>query len=446
MNESTRRQFLKTTAAVAGAAGVVASVGSAKASAPRGEYGRNAVPLEKVRVGLVGIGWMGNSHLKELTKIPNAEITAVCDISAYKAGYASWYLQTHGRPAPATYSNGETDFENLCARDDVDLVLNATPWNWHVPICLAAMNNGKHAATEVPAALTVSDCWRLVDKAEETGLYCIMMENCCYGRAELMVLNMVRQGLLGELVHAECGYMHDLRTIKFHEEGEGLWRWQYSITMNGNLYPTHGLGPVSQCMNINRGDRFNHLVSMSSPPYGLNDYIEEVLPEDDPRGAYRYMQGDVNSSMIQTRRGRTIILQHDTNLPRPYSRINLVQGTKGLFSGYPDRLYIEGRSPDHEWQDAADYFAEFDHPLYTATAEAAAGAGHDGMDFVEDHRLIECLVNGEPPDMDVYDAAAWSCIVELSRQSVARKGGPVAFPDFTRGQWKTRSPLPIIYG
>ncbi len=439
--DTTRREFLVGTTA-AGLA-LAAGLSPTPAAEARG-YGRNARKLERVRIGYVGVGGQGTGHVRNLLKVPGAQIVAVCDIVESRVKRAQDLTEAAGQPRPTGYARGETDFVRLCETEDLDLVYNATPWNWHVPICLAALANGKHAATEVPAALTVEDCWKLVEAAEKTGLYCLMMENCCYGRPELMLLNMVRQGLLGEIVHGEAGYMHDLRGIKLGRGGEGDWRWKFSIPPAANNYPTHGLGPVAQCMNINRGDAFDYLVSTSSPALGLNQYAQARLRPDDPRKRHHYAQGDVNSSLVTTKLGKTIVLQHDCNLPRPYSRINLVQGTKGIFQGYPDRVYIEGRSPEHTWEEAEKYYEKYDHPLYKRMSDRSQGAGHGGMDYMEDFRLIEALLAGTPPDLDVYDAVDWSCIVELSAKSVARKSKAMDFPDFTRGAWKTRPPLGII--
>jgi len=445
MSESSRREFLGMTAAAG--IGVSMALGAEKAEAakPKGEYGHNAKPLTGgVRVGFVGTGLQGTGHVHNLTRIPGVKVVALCDIRERNVNRAADLVEKSGQPRPELYTRGEYDWKRLCARDDLDLVYTATPWNWHVPICLEAMKSGKHAATEVPAALTVEDCWKLVDTAEETGLYCQMMENCCYGRSELMVLNMVRQGVLGEIVHGECGYMHDLRGIKLGGSHEGDWRWKFSIPAAANNYPTHGLGPVAQCMDINRGDRFVYLTSMSSPPLGLNEWAQKHLAQDDPRRKNHYLQGDVNSSLIQTEKGRTIVLQHNCNLPRPYSRINIVEGTKGIFEGYPDRVYIEGVSPAHTWEEAEKYYPKYDHPLYKEMTDKSKGAGHGGMDYIEDYRMIGALMKGRMPDQDVYDAVAWSCIVELSQTSVHHKSKAVDFPDFTRGAWKTRKPLELV--
>jgi hypothetical protein len=369
----------------------------------------------------------------------------VCDIVPEKVAAAQQLVVKAGQRQPEGYSRGPTDFKRLCERDDLDLVYTATPWEWHVPVCVAAMEAGKHAAVEVPAATTIDECWQLVETAERTGLHCIMMENCCYDRPEMLCLNMVKQGVLGEILHGECGYLHDLRAIKFSSEGEGLWRLAHSVRRNANLYPTHGLGPVAQCMDINRGDCFARLTSMSSLSRGLNLYAAKTFGAADPRATQKYALGDVNVSLIQTALGKLIVLYHDTNLPRPYSRIHIVQGTGGLFEKYPNRVYVEGRSPHDRW-DTLDAWQAYDHPVWKQLEDRTKGAGHGGMDFIEDLRLIEALRRGAPLDMDVYDAAAWSVVTELSERSVARGGTPQEFPDFTRGRWKTPRPLHVMEG
>ena len=316
-----------------------------------------------------------------------------------------------------------------------------------MPVCVAAMKAGKHAATEVPAAVTLEECWQLVETAEKYRKHCVMMENCCYDRAEMMVLHMVRRGVFGEVLHGECGYLHDLRAVKFSAEGEGLWRRAHAMTRNGDLYPTHGLGPIAQCMDINRGDRFDYLVSMSGPSRGLQLYQQEHLAADDPRRSEKYVLGDMNLTLIKTVNGRTIYLVHDTNLPRPYSRIQTVRGTRGVKMGYPERIHIEGRSPADDWEPMLEKYAEeFEHPLWKSEAVKKASGGHGGMDYLEDYRLIRCLVAGEPLDADVYDAAAWSCTSALTEQSVAKRSRAMDVPDFTRGAWKTRSPVGIVAG
>jgi hypothetical protein len=307
------------------------------------------------------------------------------------------------------------------------------------------MESGKHAATEVPAAVTIEECWQLVETAEKTNKYCMMLENCCYGKRELTILNMVRRGLFDEIIHAEGGYLHDLRALKFSSSGEGLWRTDHSIKRNGNLYPTHGLGPLAECININRGNRFEYLVSMSSKSRGLNEFAAEKFGKESPQATKKYALGDVNSSLIKCANGETIALYHDCNLPRPYSRIDKIQGTKGISEGYPNRVYIEGMSPQHDrWEPLENYFEKYEHPIWKLKGESAKGAGHGGMDYIEDFRLIDALRKGRLPDMDVYDAAAWSVVSGLSELSVANKSKPVDFPDFTRGKWKTNKPIHLV--
>ena len=403
-----------------------------------------ADPIDIVRVGFVGVGGMGGAHVRNFLELEGIEIVALCDIDSARNEEVSSWVTDDGRAPPAMYGRHETDFVRMCETEDLDLVFTATPWEWHVPVCVSAMENGKHAATEVPATYTMDDCWRLVEYAEKYRKHCVMMENCNYDRPEMMVFHMARLGLLGDILHAECGYLHDLREIKFSEVGEGLWRRAHSMVRDGNLYPTHGLGPVANVMDINRGDQFEYLVSMSSPSQGLQEWAMANYPENHLKRRERYVLGDVNTTMIKTVRGRTIYLSHDTNLPRPYSRIHMVQGTKGLFQGYPHRVHIEGLSPGHEWQDWMDLRDKYDHPLWKDLEEQSEGAGHGGMDFIEDYRLVKCLREGKPTDMNVYDAAAMSVITPLSEWSVANRSRPIDVPDFTRGRWAQWPKLEIL--
>jgi predicted dehydrogenase len=439
-----RRDFIRLGGSVLAAGALAPDSAAAEQTRTAAEPFR-AAPIDMVRIGYVGIGGQGSGHVRNLLKIPGCRITAVCDVRSERTDWATKVIKDAGHPAPAVYNRGPRDFERLCESESLDLVYNATPWEWHVPIMLAAMKNGKHTATEVPAAMTLDDCWAIVDSAEKHAKHCVLMENCNYDRMEMMVYNMVRAGVLGDVLHAEGGYLHDLRSIKFADEGEGLWRRAWAMKLNGNLYPTHGLGPIANCLDINRGDRFDYLVSMSGPSRGLQDWAAEHVPADSPKRKERYVLGDVNVSMIKTARGKTILVEHCTNLPRPYSRINMVQGTKGIFQGYPNRVYIEGRGKEDEWQDAEVVLGEFEHPLWKEIAATAKGAGHGGMDFIEDYRLIKCLREGQPTDMNVYDAAALSAVVHLSVESVGRRAAPVDFPDFTRGRWSSNPPLPIVH-
>jgi len=445
-NEKNRREFLKTGAAIGAAlAGMNLAVPAQAAGKGEARTQFRLNPIDPVRVGFVGVGGMGTTHVQNYLNIDGVQIKAICDIVPEKVERAQKLVEAAGQPRPAGYFKGPTDFERLCETEDLDLVMTATPWEWHVPVCVSAMKNGKHAATEVPAAMSIEDCWKLVETAEKYGRHCQMMENCCYDRIELMTLHMARKGVLGEILHAEAGYLHDLRGVKFSDQGEGLWRRAWAQKLNGNLYPTHGLGPVAQCMNINRGDAFDFLVSLSSPGRGLHEYAIEKFGPDSPQAGEEYVLGDVNTSLIKTKLGKTIILIHDTNLPRPYSRINLIQGTKGIAHKYPDRVYIEGKAARaHQWDEFQKFAVEFEHPLWQAIAARGEGRGHGGMDYIEDYRLIWSLRHGEPLDQDVYDAAAWSAIVGASCRSVARKGKPIEIPDFTRGKWRTNPPLGIV--
>jgi len=401
--------------------------------------------LEKIRMGFVGVGHQGSTHVHNFTKIPGVEIKAICDIVPQRVEEMQQLLKEAGMPPAKAYTNGELDFVRMCEQEDLDLVFTATPWQWHVPVCVAAMKNGKHAATEVPATVSLDECWELVETAEKFQKHCVQMENCCYDRTELLIFNMISKGLFGELLHAECGYLHDLRELKLSDFYQGRWRIEFSKTHNADVYPTHGLGPVAQWMNINRGNQFDHLVSMSCNSRGLNLYAENKFGPASAEARQKYALGDVVTTLIRTVHGQTISITHDTNLPRPYSRNILLQGTAGIVRKYPEeKIHIEGRSPAHSWENLDGYFTEHEHPLWKRLEEVSAGAGHGGMDFIEDFRLIECLLNGWPTDMNVYDAAALCAVTELSGKSIANRNKSVDFPDFTRGRWKTWPKLGII--
>ena len=404
--------------------------------------GRKCTPKDLIHVGFVGIGHQGSAHVNNLLRMEGVRITAVCDIRTERTDWARTAITSAGFPAPAVYGKDDLDFKRMCEQEDLDLVYNAAPWRWHTPICLAAMKNGKHAASEVCIAQTLDDGWSLVETSEKTGRYAVMMENCCYDYSEMLIMNMIARGLFGEIIHGECGYLHDLRELKLSPDYyQGMWRIQHSVTRNGNLYPTHGIGPMAWCMDIHRGDAFDTLVSFASNSRGLQAYAREYYPESE-WAKTNFAMGDVNISLIRTKLGKTIICKHDTNLPRPYSRDFLIQGTRGLVRKYPtEKVHIEGRTAAHQWEDLSTYYEEFEHPVWRDLKAKAQGAGHGGMDFIEDHRLIQALRRGRCPDIDVYDSVAWSSIIPLSELSVARGGKPVKFPDFTRGAWKTRPPV-----
>lgn len=398
---------------------------------------------EQVRLGVIGVGGRGNALINNFTAMPEVRLTAMCDLVRDKLLKTQERLERAGNlpVAPALYSEGDHAFEQLVKRDDLDLVVVATPWIWHTPMAVAAMKAGKHVAVEVPAARTIDDCWQLVDTSEATRRHCIQLENCCYGYNELMALNMCRGGLFGDLTHGACAYNHDLRSELFSNAAEGLWRRFEGLNRNGNLYPTHGLGPVAHYMNINRGDRFEYLVSMSSLASGMAAYRKEHLSADDPRQKEVYRCGDLNVSLIRTNKGRVIQLEHNTFEPQPYDRINLIAGSKGIFRDYPPRIYVDGTTPE-EFRSIDPYKEKYEHSYWKETGELARKlGGHGGMDFVMAYRLAKCLREGQAPDIDVYDAATWSAAGPLSESSVAKGSAPVPFPDFTRGKWRQERPV-----
>jgi hypothetical protein len=402
-------------------------------------------PRDVVRIGIVGVGLRGTSVLKEFLAIDKVQVNAVCDVVKDKCLRAAQLVEKAGQKTPAIYASGERDFEKLSTRDDLDFIYIATPWEWHVPQILAALKARKHAGTEVPAAYTLEDCWKIVNTSEITQRHCLIMENCCYDDSETMVLNMVRSGLFGDLVHGECAYNHDLREILFEDKDEGLWRRRHHSLRDSNLYPTHGLGPMAQYMEINRGDRFDHIVSMSSLHLGLEEYRKNHVAAGNAKWKEVYKTGDYNTSIIKTARGRTILLQHNVTTPRPYDRINLLQGTKGIFRDYPPRIFTDGQEEGHKWATLDKYREQYESPLWKNQGEIARKlGGHGGMDYLMCYRLIQCMREGLEPDINVYDAAAWSAPGPLSELSVAKGSVPIKFPDFTRGQWqKTQTPKSI---
>ena len=397
------------------------------------------VPFKRhdtVRLAMIGTGLRGRSILGEMVNIPGVSVTALCDTVQEKADKAKAIIEKAGQPPPAMYVKGEGGYKELLKRTDIDIVYIATPWEWHVPQALAAMNADKHVAVEVPAGYSLKDLWQLVDTSEKTRRHLMMMENCCYDYDELLILNMVRAGVFGDIVHGEGAYNHDLRAILFETRDEGLWRRAHHALRDSNLYPTHGLGPVANYMNINRGDKFEYMVAMSSGSLGLQEYRKEKVAADDPRQKEVYKAGDYNTNLIKTAKGRSIMVQHNVSTPRPYDRVNLIQGTKGVFRDYPSRIYIEKDKANHQWQPIDAYKEKYEHNLWRVVGETARKlGGHGGMDYLMCWRLVQCLREGLVPDMDVYDAAAWSAPGPLSEISVAKGSMPIKFPDFTRGKW-----------
>jgi predicted dehydrogenase len=359
-----------------------------------------------------------------------------------------------GKRKPQIILDGPQGYKKLLENKDINAVIIATPWEWHTVMCLDAMNAKKQVGCEVITGMTVEECWQLVDTSEKTGMHLMMLENVCYRRDVMAVMNMVRQNIFGELIHLQGGYQHDLREVKFNdgkkpygggaefgEKGfsEAQWRTQHSVDRNGDLYPTHGIGPIAMMTNINRGNRFTQLVSYATKARGLHEHIVKVGGENHPNAKVNFKLGDVVTTMIETANQETILLQHDTNLPRPYSIGFRVQGTNGIWMDVNKSIYIEGRSEKpHRWEDAQKWLEQHDHPLWKKYGNDAAGAGHGGMDWFVLNAFIESVKRKMPPPQDVYDAVTWSAITPLSETSIKQKGASVRFPDFTRGKWKER--------
>ena len=408
--------------------------------------GLRAPALDEVRVGFIGVGKRGPGAVQRLSRIPKTKVVAICDVYEARAAKSAADVVAAGHARPETYFGSEDAFKRLCERPDVNLVYVCTPWQWHVPMALYAMRCGKHVCCEVPIAMTVADCWKLVEMAETSRLHCIMLENCCYGEDELLALSLVRNGLLGELVHGDCGYIHELRAGLTDGTYYKDYAFEFFKAHTGNSYPTHGLGPIAQYMGINRGDRFERLVSLSSNEFGLTSFIKEKFGESDPRAHYPYKTGDMSTTVVRTARGRTIMVQYGRYSPRPYSRINLITGTRGTLCSYPLRVAL---SPSfHEWLDdtrLAELKAKYTHPLWKKIGEIAKqNGGHGGMDYIMEYRLCHCLLNGLPLDQDVYDGVTWSSLVELTERSVLKDGSSVEVPDFTRGAWRAAQPLGLV--
>ena len=412
--------------------------------------GYAAPRLGKVRIGIVGIGDRGSGAVERMTFIEGVEIAALCDVRQAAVDGGQKILENAGHPKAREYVSGDEGFRSLCESDDVDLIYIATSWQWHVPIALAAMNGGKHAAIEVTPAFHLEDCWELVETSERTRKHCIPLENCCYDFFELLTLNMVRQGVFGDLIHGEGAYIHDLEYWMFNKPQDErmsdgayhkMWRL-YDNRRKADMYPTHGLGPICQAMNINRGDKMEYLTAMMSDDFTLKQRIEKKAKEDPffEKFTSWEMRGNMDIQLIRTHKGRTIMIQHDVSSPRPYSRIHLLSGTKCFAQKWPLQHIAFG----HDVADDAkmkEIEERYTPEIVRRVGEMAKKVGgHGGMDFLMDWRMIDCLRNGLPMDMDVYDAAAWSSIVPLSEWSIANNSAPIEIPDVTRGAWKTNKP------
>ncbi|MBC3875866.1 Gfo/Idh/MocA family protein [Undibacterium flavidum] len=409
-----------------------------------------ASPLAQVKVAIIGVGARGSGHAAQLAGIEGVQFVGIADVVEARAKKSEAAVSKFGH-TPKVYSGDENGWRKMLAETKPDAVFINTPWSLHAPMAIAAMQAGAHAFVEVPIATTLKDMWDIVDTSEATGRHCMMMENVNYGREELLYLNMVRQGVLGDLLHGEASYIHALRFQMENGDSTGSWRTFEYAKRNGNLYPTHGLGPVAQYMNLARGeDTFGRISSFSSPAKGRAAYAKKSTKLTSP--AFKELDfkgGDLNTSIIKTGLGRTIMVQWDETTPRPYSRHNMIMGVNGVLAGFPNRISVEGITSNYhkwaegkEWEDIA---AKYEHPLYVRLGELSKKmGGHGGMDFLMLYRIIECLRKGDALDQNVYEGCFWSAVGPLSEKSVAEDGNSQVFPDFTRGDWKSTNPLKII--
>ncbi|MEC3907850.1 Gfo/Idh/MocA family oxidoreductase [Tamlana sp. 2201CG12-4] len=462
--KSNRRDFLKKSSMAGAGLALIPNFLSANSSSPSIAFGRTymggfaAPKIETLRCAFIGVGARGAGHAGQIATIEGTEVVAISDLYEDLAKKSADKCKEIGKGQRhtniATYYGGVDDWKKMLNTVKPDVVFISTPWKLHAPMAIGAMKAGAHACVEVPIAVTIKEMWDIVKTSEKTLKHCMMMENVNYGREELLYLNMCRKGVIGELLHGEAAYIHELRG-QMHQvkRGTGSWR-TYEYVRDGNLYPTHGLGPVAQYMNLARGeDNFERLSSFSSPGKGRNLYAKEKFESSHKWNQINFKGGDINTSIIKTTLGRTIMVQWDETSPRPYSRHNLIQGTKGTLTGFPTRIAldggVEGATKDHhQWAQGdqlQEIFEKYEHPLYKRLGEVSKKmGGHGGMDFMMLYRIVECLRNGLPLDQNVYEGCFWSAVGPLSEDSIKEHGNSQKFPDFTRGQWKTTAPLDII--
>ncbi len=405
-----------------------------------------ADPIKQVRVAFIGLGNRGSGHIQQYAAMypDKAKVVAVCDVRKENAERAAKVCADMNQKV-AVYSGTLDIWKEMVKRDDIDLVVIATPWEDHATMCIEAMRQGKHAVSEVPIATTLEDMKKLVQTSEETQKHCMMLEQVNYGNEELWVLNMVRNGIFGDLTYGEAAYIHNLTELLFGTAYYNKWRIRHHVTSDGNLYPTHGLGPIAWYMDINRGDSFDYMVSMSTQQASLSYDSKKVDVSNEFYNRDDFKHGDMNNSLIKTKNGRSILVQHDVITNRPYSRINALGGTNAYHEGYPSRLSIKGKG--HNWLSEADYKefrTKYDHPIWTDLKdEIAKHGGHGGMDFVMNYRILDCLNKGLTLDEDVYDAVSWSAVFPLSVLSVELGSVPVKFPDYMSGNWKEKRALGV---
>lgn len=442
-----RREFVKNSSITAAAATVLPNNSLFASTA-----------ADRIKVAMIGVGLRGQNHLNLLLKRSDVDLVAICDVDDRMLTSAKAMIAKSGKPMPKIFTGDNYAWKKMLeTTKGLKAVVISTPWEWHKEMIIKSMESGlKYIASEVVIGITLQDHWDVVQAAEKHEAHVMMLENVCYRRDVLAVLNMVRQGVFGEMLHLQGGYQHDLREVKFNdgvkpygggvefnEKGfsEARWRTNHSVHRNGDLYPTHGIGPVANCININRGNKFLKLNSFATKSRGLHNYIVEKGGENHPNAKVNFRLGDIVTTTIDCANGETIILQHDTNLPRPYSLGFRVQGTKGLWMDLNKSIYVEGESKPHQWDAQDKWLAKYDHPLWKKYGNDAEGAGHGGMDFFVIHGFIEAAKRNEPTPMDVYDAAAWSAITPLSEQSIEMGNETIDFPDFTSGKWMSRKPI-----
>ena len=409
--------------------------------------GLRLAPMPVVRVGFIGLGMRGPSAIERFTHLEGVEIKAICDLHPERVEKSQAILKKAGLPEATTYTGSEEAWKELCDRPDIDLVYIATDWARHAPMMIYAMQKGKHVACEVPAVTSLQEAWDVVNTAERTQRHCMMLENCVYDFFELTTLNMAQQGLFGEVLSAKGAYIHNLEP--FWKYYEGNWRLKFNQEHRGDVYATHGLGPACWVLNIHRGDRMEYLTSMDVPATSLPRFMKQKMGVENPI----VQNGEMTQTLIKTALGKTIYIEHNVTSYRPYDRMYQVIGTDGFANKYPVEGYALRPTeqnlkavPNHEDLKSHDFVSEatktelmnkYQHPIQKEIAEKAKKVGgHGGMDFIMDYRLIYCLRNGLPLDMDVYDLAEWSTMGELTRLSLEHQSAPVAMPDFTRGAWK----------
>ena len=443
-----RRNFLKKTTAA----------GLSLTLAPGIVFSRNASSRQSsVSIGFIGVGGHGHHLIEHALKVKDVTVKAICDIKKENLERGRNMVKKATGLRPSGYGEHEYIYREMLEKEDLDGVIIATPWRWHIPMAIDAMKSGAYAAVEAGPASTVKECWDLVETAESTGLHAMLLENHCYDRWNMAILNMIRKGLFGELLHCHCGYEHDLRGrivtgkgtgISREEVAGGDYRTLQNLKRNGDLYPTHGIGPVSQCLDIHRGNRFTSLVSMSTKSAGLKLWAEENLDSDHPARDFNWQMGDIVTTMIRCYNGETVVMNFDTRAPRPYSNMRRVQGTKGIwlqdgnaFSLDKSVIYIEGKSSHHQWEPFASYQKKYEHPLWQRYLKEGVVGGHRGSGFLKIRGFIEAVRRQKRTPIDTYDTAAWKAISPLSEESIEQGSQTVTFPDFTNRKWMTNKPI-----